>query len=183
MWLHRFIMILDGNTFSSRLMRTLTAGRLQIYLMSTVQPMLQACHESPLSNSFQSGNWECMEALLPNKLHGVDVARNTSSKDCHSLLHMLRHRGRGCIVWDTLRMGDIFSRHVMDAPTGSLVFRAGLFSEWFDERIRPFVHYIPVRQEPTISAHDTILFTYLVLTLLFHSPAFLEPHLLKLSCP
>jgi hypothetical protein len=23
--------------------------------------------------------------------------------------------------------------------------RAGLFTEWFDERLRPFVHYLPVR--------------------------------------
>ena len=29
--------------------------------------------------------------------------------------------------------------------SGSLVFRAGLFSEWFDERIKPFEHYIPVK--------------------------------------
>ena len=28
--------------------------------------------------------------------------------------------------------------------SGSLVFRAGLFSEWFDERLAPWVHYLPV---------------------------------------
>lgn len=29
--------------------------------------------------------------------------------------------------------------------SGSLLFRAGLFGEWFDERIWPFQHYLPVR--------------------------------------
>lgn len=29
--------------------------------------------------------------------------------------------------------------------SGSLLFRAGLFAEWFDERIHPLKHYLPVR--------------------------------------
>ena len=42
--------------------------------------------------------------------------------------------------------GNTFSSRLMRTLTsGSLVFRAGLFSEWFDERIQPHVHYIPVR--------------------------------------
>ncbi|EIE18580.1 hypothetical protein COCSUDRAFT_45356 [Coccomyxa subellipsoidea C-169] len=41
--------------------------------------------------------------------------------------------------------GNTFSSRLMRTLTsGSLVFRAGLFSEWFDERIQPGVHYIPV---------------------------------------
>lgn len=28
--------------------------------------------------------------------------------------------------------------------SGSLIFRAGLFGEWFDERIHPLKHYLPV---------------------------------------
>ena len=30
--------------------------------------------------------------------------------------------------------------------SGSLLFRAGLFTEWFDERIRPWSHFLPVRR-------------------------------------
>ena len=29
--------------------------------------------------------------------------------------------------------------------SGSLLFRAGLFAEWFDERLAPMQHYLPVR--------------------------------------
>ncbi len=40
-------------------------------------------------------------------------------------------RARGRLLW-TL-------------ASGSLVFRSHLFTEWYDDRIRPFVHYLPVR--------------------------------------
>ena len=35
-------------------------------------------------------------------------------------------------------------RLMQTLTSGSLVFRAGLFSEWFDERLAPWVHYLPV---------------------------------------
>ena len=42
--------------------------------------------------------------------------------------------------------GNTFSSRLMATLTSrSLVFRASLFSEWFDERLVPGVHYIPVR--------------------------------------
>ena len=44
--------------------------------------------------------------------------------------------------------GNTFSSRLMRTlRSGSLVFRAGLFTEWFDERLEPFVHYLPVRQQ------------------------------------
>ncbi len=36
--------------------------------------------------------------------------------------------------------------------SGSLVFRSHLFTEWYDDRIRPFVHYLPVRAPVPASA-------------------------------
>jgi len=42
--------------------------------------------------------------------------------------------------------GNTFSSRLMRSLTSrSLLFKAGLFSEWFDERIQPYVHYMPVR--------------------------------------
>ena len=42
--------------------------------------------------------------------------------------------------------GNTFSSRLMRTlRSGSLVFRAGLFSEWFDERLEPYLHYLPVR--------------------------------------
>ena len=29
--------------------------------------------------------------------------------------------------------------------SGSLVFKAGLFSDWYDERLIPYKHYLPVK--------------------------------------
>lgn len=44
--------------------------------------------------------------------------------------------------------GNTFSSRLMRTlRSGSLIFRAGLFTEWFDERLEPFVHYLPVRQQ------------------------------------
>ncbi|KAK9840812.1 hypothetical protein WJX81_006676 [Elliptochloris bilobata] len=40
--------------------------------------------------------------------------------------------------------GNTFSSRLMRTlRSGSLIFRAGLFSEWFDERLEPFLHYLP----------------------------------------
>jgi len=41
--------------------------------------------------------------------------------------------------------GNTFSSRLRTLRSGSLVFRAGLFREWFDERLEPFLHYLPVR--------------------------------------
>ena len=29
--------------------------------------------------------------------------------------------------------------------SGSLIFRIGMFSEWFDQWLKPYVHYLPVK--------------------------------------
>ena len=43
--------------------------------------------------------------------------------------------------------GNTFSSRLMRTlRSGSLVLRAGLFREWFDERLEPFLHYLPVRR-------------------------------------
>jgi len=48
--------------------------------------------------------------------------------------------------------GNTFSSRLMRTlRSGSLVFRAGLFREWFDERLEPFLHYLPVR--PSFTGH------------------------------
>ena len=39
--------------------------------------------------------------------------------------------------------------------SGSLIFRAGLFGEWFDERIHPLKHYLPVLSRPFCSLRAT----------------------------
>lgn len=42
--------------------------------------------------------------------------------------------------------GNSFSSRLpVFLSSGSLLFRAGLFAEWFDERIQPMKHYLPVR--------------------------------------
>ena len=42
--------------------------------------------------------------------------------------------------------GMTFISRLPKYPTsGSLVFRAGIFSEWYDERLKPYEHFIPVR--------------------------------------
>ena len=52
--------------------------------------------------------------------------------------------------------GNTFSSRLMRTlRSGSLVFRAGLFTEWFDERLEPFVHYLPVRLQAQLT-HWTI---------------------------
>lgn len=51
--------------------------------------------------------------------------------------------------------GNTFSSRLMRTlRSGSLVFRAGLFTEWFDERLEPFLHYLPVRQQLQLSLMD-----------------------------
>ena len=52
--------------------------------------------------------------------------------------------------------GNTFSSRLMRTlRSGSLVFRAGLFTEWFDERLEPFLHYLPVRVPAEVPGHGT----------------------------
>ena len=36
------------------------------------------------------------------------------------------------------------SRLLWTLSSGSLAFRSHLFTEWYEDRIQPFVHYLPV---------------------------------------
>ena len=43
--------------------------------------------------------------------------------------------------------GNTFSSRLPTfLSSGSLLLRAGLFAEWFDERLSPGKHYLPVRR-------------------------------------
>ncbi len=37
------------------------------------------------------------------------------------------------------------TRLLWTLSSGSLAFRSHLFTEWYEDRIQPFVHYLPVR--------------------------------------
>jgi hypothetical protein len=38
----------------------------------------------------------------------------------------------------------MWSRLLWTLSSGSLAFRSHLFTEWYEDRIQPFVHYLPV---------------------------------------
>ncbi len=39
------------------------------------------------------------------------------------------------------------TRLLWTLSSGSLAFRSHLFTEWYEDRIQPFVHYLPVRAQ------------------------------------
>ena len=65
--------------------------------------------------------------------------------------------GLGAQVYHDPGRYTFSSRLMRTLRSGSLIFRAGLFTEWFDERLEPFIHYLPVRQHLQLKHMDSRL--------------------------
>ena len=147
---HRHLMIVEGNTFSSRRarkarpLRTKRAhGWSSVLARSAAHTDLSELCQARLTITASRGmpiSWACGTGPgMPARRHG---SRMQPSKRGQGPLcvkgalqacapSMTGQRARGRLLW-TL-------------ASGSLVFRSHLFTEWYDDRIRPFVHYLPVR--------------------------------------